>query len=57
MSQESEYLRDAIRSGAIDANRDRPQWENAVNRIYEIERAEEAAQSDRGDGSGEKEHG
>lgn len=45
MSDESEYLREQIRSGAIAAERHRLQWESVVTRIYDLER-EEARERD-----------
>jgi len=42
VSREPEGLRRCIRAGVISPEINRKEWEEAVARIYEIERAEEA---------------
>jgi hypothetical protein len=41
MSSESQALRESIRQGLIAAHIDRAEFEWAVARVYELERAEE----------------
>lgn len=47
VSHETEKLREDIRQGRISPEVNRQQWEWAVARIYEVERAEEAELSKR----------
>ena len=42
MTPESTALRESIRQGLIGAHIDRPEFESAVARVYELERAEES---------------